>query len=57
MPVRDETWRCGNAIYPEGNAPDGSERMLAMLYGSSQTYVEFARDYFELPMLEEAVEA
>lgn len=53
----DDAWRCGPVIYPEGNDPDGSEWMLSMLDGSPRTYVEFARDYFELSVLEEAVEA
>jgi hypothetical protein len=44
----DSAWHVGPISFPEGKDPDGSEKLLWALDGSSETYLDFARDYFEL---------
>lgn len=44
----DSTWSVGPVAWPEGEDPDGSERLLWALDGSAETYFDFASDYFEV---------
>jgi hypothetical protein len=46
----DNEWHQGNVKFsPDaGVDPDGSKTLLAILDGKPSTYVEFARDYFEV---------
>ena len=44
----DSQWRRGPVSFPDGDDPDGSERLLWALDGNAGAYQEFARDYFEL---------
>jgi hypothetical protein len=46
----DQAWISGNISFPvtAGADPDGSRNMLGILDGRPSTYVDYARDYFEL---------
>ncbi len=46
-------WTVGEVSYPEGDDPDGSEFLLAVLSEKSRGYQEFAEDYYEqdIPMV------
>src|SRR5262249_37182621 len=52
----DIGWQCGINEFPEGDDPDGSERMLKILNGNPVTYQGFARDYYEAKPPLEAIE-
>jgi hypothetical protein len=52
----DATWHCGITEFPDADDPDGSGWMLEMLAGDPATYLEFARQYYELDLPLEAVE-
>ena len=48
----DSTWQVGDIVYPEGedpeeDDPDGSEYLLSILDGKTETYQDFAAEYFE----------
>lgn len=45
--VDDVQWRTGNIDYPNGEDPDGSAWMLALLDGNPETYQVYAKGYFE----------
>jgi hypothetical protein len=45
--ANDIGWSSGTITLPEGADPDGSANLLWMLYGDPNTYVQFARDYYE----------
>jgi hypothetical protein len=45
--VDDVKWRKGNIDYPNGEDPDGSAWMLALLDGNPETYQAYAKGYFE----------
>jgi hypothetical protein len=45
----DLAWSCGSMEFPPGeDDPDGSEWMLSSLSGKPETYLQFAKEYFEL---------
>jgi hypothetical protein len=45
----DERWHRGEIAFPKGSPdPDGSEWLLTPLNGRSETYFEWARDYFDI---------
>ncbi|MCX6612205.1 MAG: hypothetical protein NTW74_15295 [Acidobacteria bacterium] len=46
----DLQWSCGPICFPEGDDPDGSECLLSALDGNPMTYVDFARNYFEVSL-------
>jgi hypothetical protein len=50
------SWQVGSIDYPEGNDPDGSEDLLAILDGQPSTYKEFAEEYYEREVDLSAVE-
>ena len=43
-------WRVGSIEYPEGDDPDGSAMLLAILDGNPATYQQWAQDYYEFPI-------
>ena len=43
----DTVWHTGPVDFPPGPDPDGSANLLKILDGNPQSYVTFARDYFE----------
>jgi hypothetical protein len=49
------TWSSGPITFPEGADPDGSASLLWMLDGNPNTYVQFARDYYECELSSEDV--
>lgn len=53
----DQEWHSGKIKYPQnaGPDPDGSRTLLKILDGKPGTYVEYARDYFEVEITEEDV--
>lgn len=53
----DTEWHSGNIDFPvnAGDDPDGSKQLLAILDGKPSTYVDYARDYFELDIHEKDV--
>lgn len=44
----DQAWSHGSSEFPEGDDPDGSESLLALLDGNPATYREFAEEYYEI---------
>lgn len=52
----DETWHTGPVQYPDGEDPDGSEWMLAILEGNPRDYQLWAEGYYERPVNSEAVQ-
>ena len=52
----ESSWQRGRIAYPEGNDPDGSEDLLAILDGVPSTYQAFAQDYYEQEINLSAVE-
>jgi hypothetical protein len=40
-------WETGNISFPEGDDPDGSGRMLAILDGNPLTYKKWAEEYYD----------
>ena len=52
----DEAWQCGEIDYPHGDADaDGSSTLLKPYTEGAEGYVEFAKDYYEVTILVEAV--
>jgi hypothetical protein len=53
----DAEWHSGKIQFPKnaGADPDGSRTLLSILDGNPKTYVEFARDYYEIEITEEDV--
>ncbi|HEY9680993.1 MAG TPA: hypothetical protein V6C89_18370 [Drouetiella sp.] len=53
----DSEWHSGQIKYPKnaGTDPDGSRTLLSILDGKPKTYVEYARNYFEVEITEEDV--
>lgn len=49
--ANDFGWSSGTITFPEGADPDGSANLLWMLDGDPETYVQFARDYYERELL------
>ena len=45
--AKDFSWSRGAINFPEGADPDGSANLLWMLDGDPNTYVNFAREYYE----------
>lgn len=45
---QDPTWSHGPIRFPEGEDPDGSEWMLALLDGRPESYQAYAMEYLEL---------
>jgi len=43
----DSAWHCGPIAFPEGQDPDGSERLLWALDGNPAAYAEWAHEYFD----------
>jgi hypothetical protein len=43
----DQVWRCGNIEYSEGDDPDGSAELLALLDGVPESYRAWAAGYYE----------
>jgi hypothetical protein len=54
--TEENYWKTGTISFPEGDDPDGSAWMLAILDGSPVTYKEWAEDYYDLPINLEAIE-
>jgi hypothetical protein len=54
--VRDAQWNTGKISYSEGDDPDGSAWMLAILDGNPDTYKAWAEDYYENPVSLSAVQ-
>lgn len=54
---KDSMWRSGNISFPTnaGDDPDGARSMLKILDGRPATYVQFARDYYEVEVTEDDV--
>ena len=53
----DAGWSCGVSSFPEGDDPDGSERLLSILDGVPRSYSEFASWYYEIELPLASVEA
>ncbi|RTL35657.1 MAG: hypothetical protein EKK48_28670 [Candidatus Melainabacteria bacterium] len=53
----DNEWHSGKIKFPAnvGTDPDGSRTMLKILDGKPKTYVDYAREYFDLEIAEEDV--
>lgn len=53
----DNEWHSGKIKFPAnvGADPDGSRTMLKILDGKPKTYVDYAREYFDLEIAEEDV--
>ena len=49
-------WKTGTISYPEGDDPDGSGWMLAILDGNPLTYQRWAEEYYERPLSASAVQ-
>jgi len=45
--AEDSYWSIGNIAYPKGSDPDGSDQLLVMLDGKTETYRKFAEEYYE----------
>ena len=43
----DQVWHCGNIDFPADPYGDGSADLLTILDGRSETYLEWANDYYE----------
>jgi hypothetical protein len=43
----DDSWQHGDIQFPEGQDPDGSADLLALLDRSPETYQRWAQDYYE----------
>lgn len=52
----DDRWYTGNISYPQGDDPDGSAWMLAILDGNPISYQRSAEDYYKRPVSVLAVE-
>lgn len=52
----DDQWHTGYISYPQGDDPDGSAWMLAILDGNPKTYQRWAEDYYERPISLNAVD-
>lgn len=52
----DPTWSHGRIDFADGDDPDGSAHLLAVLDGETATYCQFAKDYFELTVPANAVQ-
>jgi hypothetical protein len=50
-------WRVGVRTFPTTHDPDGSEDVLAIYDGKPETYVAWARDYYETQVALDAVAA
>lgn len=50
-------WRRGPIAFPAGDDPDGSAHLLALLDDEAESYVAFARRYYERELAPEAVAA
>lgn len=46
--AEDSSWQRGSIDYPPGDDPDGSTYLMEILDGNPQTYLAFAKDYFEM---------
>ena len=55
--INDDVWHTGHIDYPEGDDPDGSERMLHVLEGRPEDYKEWADSYYERAVDLDAVKA
>lgn len=44
----DQAWSHGSIEFPEGDDPDGSEALLALLDRNPATYRQFAEEYYEI---------
>ena len=55
--VNEPQWSRGTIQFAEGSDPDGSEWMLSMFDGSTETYVAYALEYFEVVVSSAAVDA
>jgi hypothetical protein len=53
----DFSWKVGPISFPDGEDPDGSGNLLWALDGSSETYFNFARDYFGQSPDKQAIES
>jgi hypothetical protein len=54
--IEDAQWRCGEIKFPKGKDPDGSEDLLSLLDGKSETYKKWAESYYEHKPSIEAVD-
>jgi hypothetical protein len=52
----NEGWKIGNVELPDGDDPDGSAELLAILEGRSEQYVLWAREYYERRLRRDIVE-
>lgn len=52
----DDRWHTGHISYPQGDDPDGSAWMLAILDGNPKTYQRWAEDYYKRPISLTAVD-
>lgn len=48
--TEDAQWSTGKISYPDGDDPDGSAWMLAILDQNPSSYKEWAEDYYEQPI-------
>lgn len=55
--MNDNVWHTGRIDYPEGDDPDGSERLLYVLEGRPEDYKEWADSYYECAVDLDAVKA
>jgi len=53
----DASWSCGVSSFPDGEDPDGSERLLSILDGIPQNYSAFASWYYEVDIPLASIEA
>ena len=51
----DDQWHCGNIEFPVHPYADGSEEMLSILDGRPDSYWEWATEYYETEINEQAV--
>ena len=42
----DARWQCGSVVYPPGKDPAGAIKMLAILLGNPDTYMDFVKEYY-----------
>ncbi len=52
----DLAWQIGDVDFPEGDDPDGSAELLAILDGDPRTYQQWSEDYHEFDVPLELVE-
>ncbi len=43
----DSGWQCGSILFPDGEDPDGSSDLLAILDANPRTYQSWAEEYYE----------